>query len=180
MSKPKTTARLIVTYKCNRCCPGCCNGHDNSVRKIAYAKELLKYDEIVITGGEPMLIKKDVIRFLLLLRSRGFSGNIYMYTAFFEDDTYSDILLERLDGITFTIHAEASEDDIEAFKRLSDLVATKSHLNRRLFIDGRTWGKFEILQRKFPMWDEVRKLEWKDECQPAEHEELLYFPLDGR
>ncbi len=180
MSKPKTTARLIVTYRCNRSCPGCCNEHDNSVRKIAYVKELLKYDEIVITGGEPMVIKRDVIKLILLLRSRGFTGKIYMYTAFFEDDTYSDILFERLDGITFTLHTEASGDDIESFERLSDIVTTKSRLNRRLFIDSRIWYKLETLQRRFPVWNEVRKLEWKDECQPAEHEELLYFPLDGR
>ena len=177
MDKAKTTARIIVTYKCNRNCPGCCNTHDNSVRKIKDISELLKYDEIVITGGEPMLIKKDVIRLLLLLRSRGFAGKIYMYTAFFEDDTYSDILLDRLNGITFSIHAEATENDIVVFKQLSNIIATKSHLNSRLFIDNRIWDKFEASQRRFSMWDEVRNLEWKDECKPAEHEELVEFLL---
>ena len=173
----KDTARVIVTYRCNRNCPGCCNGHGNNVRKIIDIGELLKYDEIVITGGEPMLIKKDVIRLLLLLRSRGFSGKIYMYTAFFEDDAYSDILLERLNGITFTIHAEATENDIVVFKQLSNIIVAKPHLSSRLFIDSRIWNKFEDFQRRLSMWDEVRKLEWKDECKPAENEELVEFLL---
>jgi len=37
----KKTARVIVTYKCNRSCPGCCNGHGNKVKKINDIQELL-------------------------------------------------------------------------------------------------------------------------------------------
>ncbi len=177
MDKSKTTARVIVTYKCNRSCPGCCNTHENSVRKIEDINELLKYDEIVITGGEPMLIKEKLFHFLLQLRNMEYNGKIYMYTAFWNHGIYSHEILDTLDGITFTIHAEATKQDIVSFKQLSNIIGFKPHLNSRLFIDSRLFTHPEALQRRVSMWDENRKLEWKDECKPAEHEELVEFLL---
>lgn len=179
MSKPKTTARLIVTYRCNRSCPGCCNTHDNGVREIDDIRELLKYDEIVITGGEPMLIKEKLFHLILQLRDMDYKGKIFMYTAFWNDGIYSNEILQSLDGITFTIHAEVNMRDAIMWKKLSESLRLVK--NSRLFIDERVWDKFvNPDSRRIYLWDEVRKLEWKDECKPAEHEELLYFPLDER
>lgn len=176
MNKPKTTARVIVTYKCNRSCPGCCNGHGNNVRKIENIQELLEYKEIVITGGEPMLIKEKLLHFLLQLRNMEFKGKIYMYTAFWNPGIYSNEVLQALDGITFTIHAEADETDTIMWKRLSENLRLVK--NSRLFIDERVLDKFvNPNARRIHLWDEVRKFEWKDECKPAEHEELVSYLL---
>ena len=47
----KKTARVIVTLKCNRNCPGCCNMNLPEYREVHTDEELLDYEEIVITGG---------------------------------------------------------------------------------------------------------------------------------
>lgn len=46
-------ARVIVTMKCNRKCKGCCNEHLGEINRVAFG-DLFKYDEISITGGEPI------------------------------------------------------------------------------------------------------------------------------
>lgn len=46
----KKTARVIVTLKCNRNCPGCCNTNLPEYREVHTDEELLDYEEIVITG----------------------------------------------------------------------------------------------------------------------------------
>lgn len=60
----KKTARVIVTLKCNRNCPGCCNTNLPEYREVHTDEELLDYEEIVITGGEPMLIPGKVLEFI--------------------------------------------------------------------------------------------------------------------
>lgn len=182
MSKPKTTARLIVTYRCNRSCPGCCNGHGNSVREIKDIQELLGFDEIILTGGEPMLLGFKLGQFISTLREDGFKGKIYIYTAFFDENSVlHKNIIKNSDGITYTIHVEANDSDIKALKSLSEMpVLQWGDFSSRLIIDSRVYEKYDFSNIDLKNWDVIRKLQWKDECQPTEHEELLYFPLDGR
>lgn len=53
-------ARVIVTMKCNRKCKGCCNEHLGEINRVDF-EDLFKYDEICITGGEPMLMSERVV-----------------------------------------------------------------------------------------------------------------------
>lgn len=179
MSKPKTAGRLIVTYRCNRSCPGCCNSHDNSVREISDINELLKYDEIVITGGEPMLIVEQTINFKSKLAQMGYIGKTYLYTAYFDGcNLYHHDIINRVDGITYTIHAEANDSDILALKMLSRQdVLSNLYYSSRLIVDSRVYDRYDLSNIDLTNWDVIRKLEWKDKCEPAKHEELLYFPL---
>lgn len=178
MDKPKTTARVIVTYQCNRSCLGCCNGHDNDIKKISNVDELLKYDEIVITGGEPMLIKEKLFDFLLQLRNMEYNGKIYMYTAFWNPGIYSNEILQSLDGITFTIHADSTDADIVALKSLSRQTRLADpKFSSRLIIDSRVFEKYDLSNINLNSWDVIRKLQWKDKCELAEHEELVSYLL---
>ena len=183
MSKPKKTARLIITYRCNRSCPGCCNGHGNSVRNIENIKELLEYEEIIITGGEPMLLGEDLHEFIHALRyNHNYAGRIYLYTAFFKAwNTRQSTMLAHINGITYTIHAESSDADIFMLKKLSELSTLGlNDFSSRLIIDSRVYKKYDFSNIDLTNWDVIRKLQWKEDCKPAENEELLYFPLDGR
>lgn len=60
-------ARVIVTMKCNRKCKGCCNEHLGEINRVAF-EDLFKYDEISITGGEPMLMSERVVEMVHRLR----------------------------------------------------------------------------------------------------------------
>lgn len=49
-------ARVLVTQKCNKSCDGCCNKSNilDSMVTITSIDDLTCYDEIMITGGEPV------------------------------------------------------------------------------------------------------------------------------
>ena len=77
----KKTARVIVTFQCNRRCPGCCNSNLPEYRKVHTDEELMGYQEIVITGGEPMLIPGKTLEFINRMWDKGYRGKMYLYTS---------------------------------------------------------------------------------------------------
>lgn len=107
-------ARLLVTRRCFRACPGCCNIRIGTPeipepRRVSGVRDLLGFDEIMITGGEPMLLMNDpendpVTSLLAELRAAGYTGRIYLYTAKFKLDALERVL-PYLDGIHYTVHA---------------------------------------------------------------------------
>ena len=171
----KRTARVIVTYQCNRNCPGCCNSKLFNVQKISNISELKDYEEVVLTGGEPMLFADSLLKLIKNLKRQNRGQKIFLYTACLEIDDYKKILNE-LDGITVTLHAEATDEDIRNLKYMSENLYGES-LDMRLFVDERVYSKYDLSNICMKTWDVVRKLQWKDKCDPAEHEDLLYLPL---
>lgn len=95
---------------------------------------------------------------------------IYLYTA--------DIALWRhyrvinkLDGVTVTLHAECTDDDIRNLKHLPCYL--RANMDMRLFIDNRVYDRYDLSNIDFSCWDVVRKLRWKDHCDPADNEDLF-------
>lgn len=173
----KKTARVIVTTNCNRNCLGCCNSKLNEIPDMADISMLAKYEEIVITGGEPMLNPDSLLEFIKALRKQNKKQKIYLYTAHLVMDEHRKIL-GKLDGITVTLHAEATDNDIRNLKYMSELLYVHMEdLDMRLFIDKRVYEKYDLSNIRLQAWDVVRKLEWKENCSPAENEDLLMFRL---
>lgn len=171
----KKTARVIVTYRCDRNCPGCCNSKPHDVRLIVSHKGLMEYDEIVITGGEPLLEPVALMQFIKKLKRQNRFAKIFLYTARTDADKHKKII-GLLDGMTVTLHAECTDDDIRNLKYMSDNLDGEP-LDLRLFVDKRVYKKYDLRNINFEAWDIVRKLKWKEECSPADNEDLLYFPL---
>ena len=171
----KKTARVIITYKCNRNCPGCCNTTNQDVREISSTKELAQYEEVVITGGEPFLYPNELLLFIRTLKRNNPKQKIYIYTARLDIDAYTKVL-NKVDGITVTLHAEATDDDIRDLKYMSENLWGED-IDMRLFIDTRVYEKYDFSNIRMSTWDVVRKLQWKDNCTPASNEDLLYLPL---
>lgn len=173
----KKTARVIVTTNCNRNCPGCCNSKINEIPDIVDISMLANYEEIVITGGEPMLNPDSLLKFIKALRKQNKEQKIYLYTAHLAMEEHRKIL-GKLDGITVTLHAEATDDDIRSLKYMSELLYVyMEDLDMRLFIDKRVYEKYDLSNIRLQAWDVVRKLEWKENCCLAENEDLLMFRL---
>ena len=171
----KKTARVIVTLACNRKCPGCCNETIGKVASIGDISVLSDYEEVVITGGEPMLNPDSLLRFIKALKKQNKQQRVYLYTACLSIDDYGKIL-DRLDGTTVTLHAEATDDDIRNLKYMSYNLYGEN-LDMRLFIDRRVYEKYDLSNICLKTWDVVRKLEWKEKCDPADNEDLLLFHL---
>lgn len=101
--------RLLVTAKCHNKCPMCCNNRfDFDTLPVV---DRWDYDEIMITGGEPLSSIKKV-RYLinlitsikLIQQAQGFPiAKFYVYTATHHDYLIYKIL-EHIDGIVYTPH----------------------------------------------------------------------------
>mgnify|MGYP005913316459 CR=1 FL=1 len=100
---------------------------------------------------------------------------IYLYTACLTMDDHP-VILKHLDGITVTVHAEATDEDIRNLKYMSSNLYDED-LDMRLFIDKRVYDRYDLSNICMKTWDVVRKLEWKEKCDPAENEELFLWNL---
>ena len=167
-------ARLITTYDCPKNCEGCCNKNwkYTSAVKITSVKSLIDYDEINITGGEPMLLGVGLLDlvFELINQNRDKQQNLYLYTALADDKTIPlyKVLIRVLTGITFTIH---DEEDIDNFIKLNNvLLEMNPELSLQLHV-------FDNLLLKFPVVDlslwKVKSMIWIKDC-PLPKDEVLY------
>lgn len=177
----KKTARVIVAYKCNRKCENCCNEHIQDVPEIQF-EDLLKYEEIVITGGEPMLIAPRVVEMVHRLRDKGFRGKIWLYTATFDKKHWAhNMLIRDVDGITYTFHADYTNRDISMLKDLTEFLNSGGFPGSyRLMVDSRVMRDISLQDIKgIRKWTEVKSLIWRaDECPVPEHEDLLFYDLE--
>ena len=117
----KKTARVIITSKCDRKCPGCCNSkldYTSLAKVIGGITALKDYEEVVITGGEPMINPAQLYTVIKMLRKQNKRQKIYLYTACLTMDDHP-VILKHLDGITVTVHAEATDEDIRNLKYMS-------------------------------------------------------------
>lgn len=186
----KKTARVIVTYDCPRHCENCCNEHIGNVPEVKF-EELLKYEELVITGGEPMLLSPRVVEMIHRLRAKGYTGKIWLYTSQIKTARWADrAVLNEVDGITYTLHHKPSQADLSAARKLSkyilDNLDNRTHeRSDRLLIDSRCYT-VEVLRiigsddhNPLDHWESVKSLKWKDEeCPLPVGEELVFYDLE--
>jgi len=174
------SARVIVTLKCSLSCKNCANNNKElikSAREITSPQELEGYDDIVITGGEPLSVPHIVEDIVNHLHSP--DRTIYLYTSGFSEK--GALIYHKLDGITLTIHKEvimpiwrsvltAWESTIEE-EKLEDV-------NNRLFIDSRLMNKLTF---KPGVWDEVKLIRMLNPelCSIPENEDFFIFKENG-
>lgn len=105
--------RLLFTKECNRNCKGCCN-KDWNLDGLPTVTNFSKYDEILITGGEPLLFYKELIGFIKALRIVS-NAKIYVYTAMTVNKyrTFKPIyeIIKYVDGVTLTLHNQSDSDN---------------------------------------------------------------------
>ncbi len=150
-------ARLILTFDCPRHCPYCCNNYSNMQRimhSVDMIEQLAPYDQVLLTGGEPMLQPYRTLAFARALKSQNANRPVYMYTALY--DSAISALLPILDGVHYTIQAPASQGDIDGFRQFQDTI--KSHAGSfRLYIMPRVTSSVEIIPS---LWKRVEVKPW--------------------
>lgn len=169
--------RLLVTTKCPNKCPMCCNNQFD-FNKIPIV-DRLDYDEISITGGEPLM--SDTLRhkvFALIAyikrinRIRGIKTIFYLYTAHFNIDDFVSAMI-RFNGIVLTPHKQKDVEDFIKLnshllekKRIHTLPARSLRLN--LFADMK-----ELLPKDIDLslW-KVKDMEWIENCPVPEGEDF--------
>ena len=179
---PKTTARLILFFDCPRRCIGCCNEHEAlraQMQKVDSLDALESYEEIIVTGGEPMYRAADTVEFIQRLRRRFPDKTVYLYTALFSHRMRE--LAELIDGVHYTIHDGPNMlDAVNGFslaQREFELNPAWAGKSIRLYIDNRVAVRIAVLPR---VWSRVEIKPWLNEgnCPLPAHEDLLVWDGD--
>lgn len=166
--------RLLLFEDCLRDCPGCCN-KDFDLKALPVETKFKQYDEIILTGGEPML-KPEVIRQVVhKIRIQNNTARIYLYTADVRKHVDVISLLHLyLSGITVTLHdAQDAMRFLEFYCNLDryifkDIIYKKS-LRLNVFKDVPIWAGYN------KAWKIKRDIEWIKNCPLPENEVFKRF-----
>lgn len=105
--------RLLVTPRCTRSCPGCCN-NSWDLDALPQVQDFSPYDEVLLTGGEPMLVYNTLPALVQRVRAVNPHARIYMYTAMLHPALIK-VILPIIDGITLTLHEPADAVRFHAY-----------------------------------------------------------------
>ena len=107
--------RLLFTTDCSRSCEGCCNKQFNlSNLPIFYKEDITQYDEVYITGGEPLLHSSELYWLCKDLKEINPNIKIIIYTAYTKYWGFSNrLLIALVDGFTITLNDQKACDEYE-------------------------------------------------------------------
>jgi organic radical activating enzyme len=163
---PMRKARVIITFACPKKCPGCCNTYSDimsQAKPLNNVKQLKGFDLIMITGGEPMLTPDRVVRLANIFRKVAPNSQIYLYTALNHNSSDMSKVIDSVDGIQYTLHAEANDQDVAEFYAFQELAKKwASNKSFRLFVDDKMKGANQL--KIVPsVWKRVEVGRWKSE-----------------
>jgi MoaA/NifB/PqqE/SkfB family radical SAM enzyme len=122
----RSKLRILIFKECHKHCEGCCN-EDWDLSTLPGTDDFKNYEELLITGGEPMLKPKKVKELISDIRKQNKKGKIFLYTAMPQHKELPKIL-KSINGITITIHEQEDVIDFYEFVRNAgiDLIKSKS------------------------------------------------------
>ena len=164
--------RLLVTTQCPNKCPLCCNNSwDFSTLPIV---ERWNYDQIMLTGGEPLLFTLNVCELIKSLRmiteAQGLSPKIFIYTSVADRRRFFDIL-RVVDGVVLTPH---SMHDVEEFLETNYLLTQIKELSKGKSL---RLNLFDNVKNMIPsntdlsIW-QVKNMEWIKDCPVPKGEDF--------
>ncbi len=156
--------RLLLFEECNRKCDGCCN-KDWDLKNVDMVESYSGFDEILLTGGEPMLKPELVIDTIKKIKNQS-ECNIYLYTAKVND--YNKILeiLYMINGLTITLH---EQEDVESFIILNGILKSKDLSNKSMRVN---IFKGIDININMDSWIVKKNIEWIKDC-PLPKNEIL-------
>lgn len=173
--------RLLVTTKCHNDCPMCCNKQfDFDTLPIV---DRWDYEEIMITGGEPLSSVKKTRYLVRLIESikviqqaQGLPiSKFYVYTATHHTHLLQKII-EFVDGIVYTPHNTAELNilfNITNYWRIYKRYAIRDK-SLRLNIFPEIRERLASMSMKSlieDMWN-VKDIEWVENCPIPEREDF--------
>ena len=167
--------RLLVTKYCPKSCEGCCN-KDWNLDNLPIIDDFSKYDEILITGGEPLAkVQRDItLRIVEFIHIFNPSAQIIVYTA-----SPSGILwlnsMYAVDGYTLTIH---NESDIDALYDLNNVILSNEKYYREFYSLRLNVFKGIELPKELDLrcWTVKKDIEWIPNCPLPEDEIFMRMP----
>jgi organic radical activating enzyme len=148
----KPSLRLIVTQICNRACHYCANTKYDSFDTVEI-DDLDDYGQLVLTGGEPMIIPHIVME---IVKRYHHEHEIFMYTQI-PAPAYH-VIFNFLSGVTVTLHDKLN---LRTLAYYEDFIQQYTgNCNWRLYL----MPEMHDTEYNPDLWDVVRKIEILDEC----------------
>jgi hypothetical protein len=132
-------------------------------------EDLAEYDEVMITGGEPMLYPARTLQVAEALKVQRPDRLVYLYTALFVTSVAQ--VLDVVDGAHYTLHADATGIDLAGVVWFQAMILGRKG-SYRLYVHPEAEGRLEV---NLAAWTRIEKKPWlgEDECCLPEDEELL-------
>lgn len=174
--------RLLLFSECNRTCPGCCN-NDFNLPSLPVVESYVGYDEIILTGGEPMLRPDLIIKTVGDIRNELFqswletkgeslvSTPIYMNTARPTRAYELLTVLHWLDGITLTLHEPY---DVAPFQVLNEFILRLPTQGKSLRLN--VFKGIDLSGIDLARWQVKDNIEWIVDCPLPEDEAFMRLP----
>jgi len=183
-------ARIIITFACPRKCAGCANSYQSLLKQavqlpINGLDRLKDYDGIMLTGGEPMLQPDRTIKIAELFHKEVPSAKIYLYTALHKSNDDMENVLQHVDGVQFSVHKEANDQDIADFQSFQALASRWKNKSFRLYIDKSQKERAHIIPsvwaRVTSSWySEDELLAWRSSGLPKDEELFILTKGDDK
>jgi len=157
--------RLLLFPDCDRNCNGCCN-RDWDLDALPMCRDFSPYDEVLLTGGEPMLHPNLVHRAIRQIR-RTSDADVYLYTANVIRNHRTHDVLAAADGICVTLHEQCDVRPWLRFAFTSQELTAYRSCRLHVFAGVK-------LPRVLPAdWQIKEGLEWQPDCPLPEGEVFM-------
>ena len=149
------TLRLLLFSACNRDCDQCCN-KDWDLKALPIERDFTQYDEVLLTGGEPMLSPRRVWEAVEHIRAQNTTAKIHLYTAMVRP-VLVDLLRHNLDGVTLTLHDQNDvTETLYAFLAIAPRLQPAKSLRLNVF-EG-------VVVEDVEGWQVKRNMVWLPQC----------------
>jgi hypothetical protein len=161
VEKIMKTLRLLLFDDCTRSCSGCCN-KSWDLDKLERETDFAPYDEIMLTGGEPMLRPDIIVRAMIQIFKTNIRAKIILYTAKVDDLKEMARVLNLLDGLTATLH---EEKDLADFINLNNFLLDEKnqHLQDRSYRLN-IFKEVNMPEMNLSLWQIKNNIEWIPNC----------------
>lgn len=162
--------RLLLFADCNRHCAGCCN-KDWNLESLPICTDYTPYDEILLTGGEPMLKPDLTVQAIQEIRQQT-NAPIILYTADLAKPIWLYFINSLIDGLTVTLHTPG---DVRVFESYDRYFTPPEHMKGRMRLN--VFKEAGEVRAK-PHWKVKPGMEWIKNCPLPEGEVLMKYEGD--
>ncbi|KKL56948.1 hypothetical protein LCGC14_2240290 [marine sediment metagenome] len=113
----RNNCRVVLTDRCNLNCSFCCMKEPDICNSFKWQTALWiaqqRYDEIGITGGEPLLELERLVQFICLIKYFNKKAKVYLYTngILLTSETAAVLKVAGLDGINWSPKAKPTSEE---------------------------------------------------------------------
>lgn len=173
--RPKSRPRALVSlfHDCGRNCKGCADTLERTKQErqeITTFAELAGFEEIIVTGGDPMVRPIETANWLddYSMTTQRKRQRLTLYTARSPMLLRDIVWFDRVDGVTFTVHRRPTGDELDSFTSVQNIAFEKGRTSFRLKIDERCVIELKILPAA---WASIELFKWmgpEESCIPED------------